>query len=69
MVEVFATNINTKSQADQVRQKMVELFPGTHINFDVDDCDHILRMEGKNICVTEIMQWLQCQGVVVRVLD
>ena len=69
MVEVFTTNIDAILLAEQVRNKMQESFPGIRINFDIDDCDHILRIEGHVFCVTEILRWLNGQGVVARVLD
>jgi len=69
MIEVFATNIVAVQMAEQVREKMQYSFPGTRINFDIDDCDHILRIEGRSFCVTEILQWLKCQGVMARLLD
>ena len=45
MVEVFKTNINTKKKAKQVITFLKELFPVAKINFDLEDCDNILRIE------------------------
>lgn len=69
MVEVFATNINSVTRAEQLQVNMQDFFPGIRINFDIDDCDHILRIEGLAFCVQEILQWLKAQGVAASVLE
>lgn len=69
MVEVFATNINSVTRAEQLQVNMQVFFPGIRINFDIDDCDHILRIEGLAFCVQEILQWLKAQGVAASVLE
>jgi hypothetical protein len=69
MVEVFATNINSICRAEQLQENMQVFFPGIRINFDIDDCDHILRIEGLAFCVQEILQWLKAQGVAASVLQ
>ncbi len=69
MVEVFATNINSVTRAEQLQENMQVFFPGIRINFDIDDCDHILRIEGFAFCVQEILQWLKAQGVAASVLE
>lgn len=48
MVEVFKTNIADNSVADQVVTKIHEEFGIYHANFDLEDCDHILRVENTN---------------------
>ncbi len=45
MVEVFKTNIKSKKKAKQVITFLKELFPVAKINFDLEDCDNILRIE------------------------
>lgn len=45
MVGVFKTNINSKKKAKQVITFLKELFPVAKINFDLEDCDNILRIE------------------------
>ena len=44
MVEVFKTNVNTQSQADLLTAHLQLKFEGYQINFDLDDCDNILRV-------------------------
>ena len=49
MVEVFKTNVHSIGDAKFIVQKLIEEFPTHRINFDLSDCDRILRVEGKHI--------------------
>ena len=46
-VAVFKTNINQASQAKNILDKLIYYYPKHRINFDLEDCDKILRIEGK----------------------
>ncbi|WPR70363.1 hypothetical protein SLW70_10455 [Flavobacterium sp. NG2] len=48
MVEIFKTNIINKEQIKRVVNKIQEKFPYYKIDFDIDDCDKILRIENTN---------------------
>ena len=54
MVEVFKTNINKVRQSKLLIRKLLQHFPLSCVNFDLDDCDNILRVEGDNICPLKI---------------
>jgi hypothetical protein len=54
-VEVFRTNVKTKKNADQVIHLIKRLQPGK-INFDLEDCDRILRIEANEIQVQPIVK-------------
>ncbi|WP_255484709.1 hypothetical protein HDF18_05410 [Mucilaginibacter sp. X5P1] len=41
MVEVFKTNIAKVSQSKLLVKKLLQHFPSSYINFDLDDCDNI----------------------------
>ena len=45
MVEVFKTNIDDSLQAKWLISKIHETFCHYEANFDLDDCDNILRVE------------------------
>jgi SAM-dependent methyltransferase len=45
-VEIFKTNVSTSEEADQVINAVKKVLPQAQINFDLDDCDKILRVEG-----------------------
>ncbi len=45
MVEVFKTNISEIPQAEKMIVLLKRAFPICHVNFDLEDCDKILRVE------------------------
>ncbi len=45
MVEVFKTNIQDAQIADFIVGELEKHFPSATINFDLSDCDNILRIE------------------------
>ena len=51
MIEVFKTNVQEVSEANKMVALLLEHFPGSRINFDMHDCDKVLRVEGDFIAV------------------
>jgi hypothetical protein len=49
MVEVFRTNISTALDAERIRNCILNLYPDYKINFDLEDCDRVLRIETNRI--------------------
>lgn len=48
MIEVFKTNVQKEQNAKRIITILLELLPGTKINFDLEDCDKILRVKNEN---------------------
>lgn len=69
MVEVFRTNIRRKRQAKTVMDILSKQFPLFRINFDLEDCDNILRVEGENICPESIAELVAENGYECDVLE
>lgn len=69
MVEVFRTNVRRKRQAKTVMDILSKQFPLFRINFDLEDCDNILRVEGENICPESIAELVAENGYECDVLD
>jgi hypothetical protein len=46
MIEIFKTNVEEQDEARSLVMLLAHQFPGRRINFDLQDCDKILRMEG-----------------------
>jgi hypothetical protein len=69
MVEVFKTNIQNGRQATVVLKKLVQLFPKCRINFDLTDCDKILRVEGKIASPEKIIEVVTTDGFKCEVLE
>ena len=55
MVEVFKTNVRNTREAKLIIQKLEEEFPKYKINFDLSDCDRILRIQGHHILEGKII--------------
>jgi hypothetical protein len=45
VVEVFKTNVNEGYAADMLLTEIHHRFPALKANFDLDDCDRILRVK------------------------
>ena len=68
MIEVFKTNVQHRELAEQLASILYERFAFSKINFDLEDCDKILRVEGKQICVENIIETLGTRGLQCEVL-
>lgn len=62
MVEIFKKNIIAESQAGLVIQLLMEQWPQYQVNFDLEDCDHILRVEGVLVDNEKIIRQLNTLG-------
>jgi hypothetical protein len=68
MVEVFKTNVQQHEQAEQLVSVLRGQFDFFKINFDLEDRDKILRVEGKQVCVETIIEILNTHGLQCEVL-
>jgi tRNA G26 N,N-dimethylase Trm1 len=63
MIEVFKTDINSKTKATQAINSLKCLFTEARINIDLHDRDNILRVEGIEVShVPSIVQYLKNLG-------
>ena len=69
MVEVFKTNVQKKVQANMLLCILSKVFPSFKINFDLSDCDKVLRVEGDKIEALRIMLLVREKGFKCEVLD
>ena len=69
MVEVFKTDVYEEERSIIIVLKLLGHFPENKINFDLEDCDKILRVEGKNIFSGRIMELLNAEGHECEILD
>lgn len=69
MVEVFKTNVEESDQAKKIIDLLLAHFPGNKINFDLQDCDKILRVEGKSFAPEKIMTLVMETGYACKVLE
>lgn len=44
IIEVFRTSVSDRRDAEYLLDLIRTNFPGSAANFDLDDCDHVLRV-------------------------
>ena len=69
MVEVFKTNVQKKAQSKMLLCMLSEVFPSFKINFDLSDCDKVLRVEGDNMEALRIIMLINEYGFKCEILD
>jgi hypothetical protein len=69
MVEAFKTNVQKKTQSKMLLSILSESFPSFKINFDLADCDKVLRVEGDYIEALSIMILVKENGFRCEILD
>ncbi len=70
MIEVFKTDVQNRTQAKRILRLLQALFSEARINFDLADCDKILRVEGvQPSCLQSIINGLNMLGFTCEILD
>ncbi|WP_240622682.1 hypothetical protein [Flavobacterium crocinum] len=69
IVEIFKTNVQKESEKDYIIAVLQSQFTDYKINFDLEDCDKILRVEGIDIQCDNIMDYVHCLGFTCVRLD
>ena len=69
VIEVFKTSVPDERSAQEIVAELRKFFPEHRINFDLDDCDKILRIEGDFVNVDYITQTLHEKGFDCSALD
>jgi len=70
MVEVFKTNVEHRVHAIMLIEQIRKVFPEYKANFDLDDCDRILRVTSTtgSVEACELIRLLEEQGFEAEVL-
>jgi tRNA G26 N,N-dimethylase Trm1 len=68
MVEVFKTDVQDVGQSVKLICKLKEHIPGSCINFDLEDCDNVLRVEAENFTPESVIMLLKKYGYQCEVL-
>ena len=69
MIEVFKTNVEETCHAKNVIDLLLQHFPGSKINFDLHDCDKVLRVEGDNFEIEKVIGLVAESGFDCVVLE
>lgn len=59
MIFIFKTSVKTKLQAKKLKPHINELLPDEKWNFDLQDCDKVLRIDSDESIVSKIRGLLQ----------
>jgi len=70
MIEVFKTDVQFAQQAEWLVGEIHQCFPNYKANFDLEDCDRILRIEHLHGAVDEVrvIELLRLAGFTAEVL-
>ena len=55
MIFIFKTNVDSIAKVKKVAPKLNKLFPNSKWNFDLEDCDNILRFESKEDIMEKVI--------------
>ncbi len=59
MIYVFKTSVKTKIQVKNLKPHIDKILPNEKWNFDLEDCDRILRIDSEENIVLKITDLLQ----------
>jgi hypothetical protein len=70
MIEVFKTNVNNPCHASMLVYRIQQAFREYTVNFDLEDCDRILRVKSASGAVQALplIEFLQKNGCAAEVL-
>ena len=69
VVEIFKTNVQDNSWAKKLVELLCVHFPSCCINFDLDDADKILRVEGEYFDTESVRIIVKKSGFLCELLD
>ena len=59
MIYVFKTSVRTKIQVKKLKPHIDEIWPKAKSNFDLDDCDKVLRIDCEENIILPIIDLLK----------
>lgn len=68
MVEVFKTNVEHSEHSEKLISQIISFIPNSKVNFDLEDCDKILRIEAESVSNQIIIEILNQNGYQAEVL-
>jgi hypothetical protein len=70
MVEIFKTNVTSKKVAGRVLKALQAQMPAYAFNFDLEDCDRILRAQSRDtgLAVHDIINVAKSCGLEIQLL-
>ncbi|WP_114939309.1 hypothetical protein [Mucilaginibacter endophyticus] len=68
-VEVFKTNVQNPAAAAMLVALLQKRIINSHVNFDLDDCDKVLRIEGTDVSHQLVIELLKKHGYLCELLN
>lgn len=68
-LEIFKTDAKEATKANEILMLLYTQFPGADINFDLHDCDNILRVVYHKEITAEVIEVLNKKGYNCEVLE
>jgi hypothetical protein len=69
MIYIFKTTVKTKSEVKKLKPHIDKTFPNEKWNFDLDDCDRILRIDSEENIVLKITDLLNLHKIYCEELE
>ena len=69
MIHVFKTSVSTEAEILKIKQALDDLVLPGKWNFDLDDCDKILRVESDTARASLVIRFMQEQHFVCEELN
>jgi hypothetical protein len=69
VIEVFKTNVHEHRRAAELVSLLLHHFPDGRINFDLDDCDRILRIDKPGLHPEQVIAVMAQEGFQCTALD
>ena len=69
MIEVFKTDVHEAEMAEKLLTMLQLHFPESRINFDLEDCDKILRIAGGNFTAVKVAALVNAHGFECLMLE
>jgi hypothetical protein len=68
IIKVFKTDVDKREDAYEILEVLDKLLKPIRVTFDLEDCDRILRVEGKDFETDEVINVLNLCGFYCEVL-
>lgn len=69
MVEIFKTDVEETGEAEMLIGLLLHHIPDSRINFDLEDCDRVLRIEADNFDPDTVIMVINDKGYNCKVLE
>ena len=62
MIRAYKTDVQNQQIADDIINALLKKSPDFRVNFDLQDCDHVLRIEGTEVETEQVTSLVEKFG-------